>query len=161
RSSRAGARATRARSRGGHRSRLQRLLAQPPGRRMTAPAPALDRPLAARRRSLGSSLVSEAGRFGVPAILRLLAPFLSIARPSSFATWENYRAILNTNSEVVILALGAMLPLIAGEFDLSVPANAGFANVVVLGLTVNQGLPTWAAIVVAIAASALVGVANG
>jgi ribose transport system permease protein len=114
-----------------------------------------------RGRSVAATLVSEAGRFGVPAILIALATMFSVLRPSSFATWENYRAILNTNSEVVILALGAMLPLVAGEFDLSVPANAGFANVVVLGLTVNQGLPTWAAIVVALAASALVGVVNG
>lgn len=106
-------------------------------------------------------LLSEVGRFGVPAVLVVVATVFSILRPSSFATWENYRAILNTNSEVVVLALGAMIPLIAGEFDLSVPANAGFANVVVLGLTVNQGLSWWVAIVVALAASALVGVANG
>jgi ribose transport system permease protein len=114
-----------------------------------------------RGRSFTTTLVSETGRFGVVAILVVIATVFSVLRPSSFATWENYRAILNTNSEVVILALGAMLPLIAGEFDLSVPANAGFANVVVLGLTVNQGLDAWVAIVVAIAASALVGLANG
>jgi ribose transport system permease protein len=114
-----------------------------------------------RARSFGTTLLSEAGRFGVPAILVVLATVFSILRPDSFATWENYRAILNTNSEVVILALGAMLPLIAGEFDLSVPANAGLANVVVLGLTVNQGLPAWEAILVAIVASAIVGVVNG
>ncbi len=113
------------------------------------------------RRSLATMLLSEVGRFGVPAVLVVVATVFSILRPSSFATWENYRAILNTNSEVVVLALGAMIPLIAGEFDLSVPANAGFANVVVLGLTVNQGLSWWVAIVVALAASALVGVANG
>jgi ribose transport system permease protein len=114
-----------------------------------------------RSRSLGTTLLSEVGRFGVPAILVVVATVFSILRPSSFATWENYRAILDTNSEIVILALAAMLPLIAGEFDLSVPANAGFANVVVLGLTVNQGLSAWVAVVVAVVASAVVGVVNG
>jgi ribose transport system permease protein len=124
-------------------------------------APAAERHPGMRGRSLAAGLLSETGRFGVPAILVVLAIVFSFMRPESFATWENYRAILNTNSEVVILALGAMLPLIAGEFDLSVPANAGMANVVVLGLTVNQGLATWLAIVLAILASTIVGVANG
>jgi ribose transport system permease protein len=97
----------------------------------------------------------------VPILLVLVALVFSALQPESYGTWDNFRAILDTNSVVVILALGAMLPLVAGEFDLSVPANAGMANVIVLSLTVNSGHSVGFAICVSLLASLAVGLLNG
>ena len=86
-----------------------------------------------------AGLVTEAGRLGVPILLIVVAAMFSVLQPDGTARGNNFRSILDTNSEIVIMALGAMLPLVAGEFDLSVPANAGLANVILLELTVNHG----------------------
>lgn len=114
-----------------------------------------------RSRITRGSLLTELGRLGVPILLVLVAVTFSALQPESYGTWDNFRSILDTNSLVVILALGAMLPLVAGEFDLSIPANAGVANVIALSLTANSGVSVPVTVVIALLASLLIGLVNG
>lgn len=100
-------------------------------------------------------------RYGLVVILALLVAGFSLAKPSSFATWNNYRSILDNETVVVLLGLGAMMPLIVGEFDLSVAGILGVASALVTGLCALQGLPPGAAIALAILAGALLGLVNG
>jgi ribose transport system permease protein len=100
-------------------------------------------------------------RYGLAVILVLLVVGFSLLRPSSFATWDNYRSILNNQAVVVLLALGAMLPLIVGEFDLSVSGVLGVAQALVTGLCALQGLPPGLAVVLAVLAGAAIGLING
>jgi ribose transport system permease protein len=113
------------------------------------------------RKKEKEGLAGLAGRFGLLGLLVILWIFFSIMRPESFATIDNFRLILDQKTLVVLLAFAAMMPLIIGRFDLSVAAMMSFSNVLVVGLIVKQGLPAWAAILIAIAVSAFLGLVNG
>jgi ribose transport system permease protein len=110
------------------------------------------------RRDRGTSWIA---RYGLALILVGLVAGFSLVKPSSFATWDNYRSILTNQAVVVLLALGAMLPLIVGEFDLSVSGILGVAQALATGLCALQGLPPGLAVVLAVLAGALLGLVNG
>ena len=65
------------------------------------------------------------------------------------------------SAQFAIIAVGACLLMIAGEFDLSVGSMIGFAGIVIAILSVHLGWPMWAAILAAFAVAMLVGAANG
>lgn len=114
-----------------------------------------------RKRQQSSATTSVVARYGLGLILIALLIGFSLARPSSFATWDNYRSILNNEAVVVLLALAAMMPLIVGEFDLSVAGILGVAQALVTGLCALQGLPPGLAVVLSVLAGAALGLLNG
>src|SRR4051812_50116512 len=127
-----------------HRLPLAVLQRPPPGRRVTS--------------SEGTSWLA---RYGLVLILILLVVGFSLAKPSSFATWDNYRSILNNEAVVVLLALAAMMPLIIGEFDLSVAGILGVGQALVTGLCALQGLPPVVSVPLSVVAGAVLGLVNG
>lgn len=113
-------------------------------------------------RSTGSLPLSiRLARFALPFILLGFSTFFSIVKTQSFFTLDNLRGILATHSVLAILALATMLPLIIGEFDLSVGANLGLAAILVTGLPSREGQGFAVAIAAALAASTTVGLING
>ena len=87
--------------------------------------------------------------------------FFAIARPDTFLTWDNARAILDDTSVLCVLAVGVTAVLVVGEFDLSVGFVVGLAAAAGVGAMAFRGWPVWLAIAVAIGAGALAGLANG
>ncbi|HTM77551.1 MAG TPA: ABC transporter permease [Devosia sp.] len=65
------------------------------------------------------------------------------------------------SAQFAIIAVGACLLMIAGEFDLSVGSMIGFAGIVIAVLSVYLGWPMWAAIIAAFFVAMLIGAANG
>ena len=65
------------------------------------------------------------------------------------------------SAQFMIIAVGACLLMIAGEFDLSVGSMIGFAGIVIALLSVHMGWPMRAAIIAAFAVAMLIGAANG
>lgn len=110
------------------------------------------------RRSDGTSWI---GRYGLLLILVVLLIGFSLAKPSSFATVNNYRSILNNEVVVVLLALAAMMPLIIGEFDLSVAGILGVTQALATGLCALQGLSPGVAVPLSLGAGAVLGLVNG
>lgn len=100
-------------------------------------------------------------RWALPMILLLFIVIFSILEPDTFATSDNAKTILKTQSVLAILAIGTCLPLIIGEFDLSVAANLGAGLMLTAGLTTQQHLPLSLAIVLALLACTTIGVING
>lgn len=109
------------------------------------------------RKSPGQRLAELA----LPIILILLIVLFSVLQPTIFPTLSNIRGILLTQSVLAILALGAMFPLIVGEFDLSIGGNLGLGAVLVTGLPSLQGLDLVTSIVIALFACTAVGLVNG
>jgi ribose transport system permease protein len=101
------------------------------------------------------------GRYGLAALAVALLVFFSIAERDSFATLDNYRAILDNQTIVVLLAFAAMVPLIVGRFDLSVAAVLSISHVFAVGLIVKQGWSPWAAIGVTLLIAIAIGLVNG
>lgn len=65
------------------------------------------------------------------------------------------------SAQFAIIAVGACLLMIAGEFGLSVGSMIGFAGIVIALLSVHLGWPMWAAIIAAFIVAMLIGAANG
>ena len=61
------------------------------------------------------------------------------------------------SAQFAIIAVGACLLMIAGEFDLSVGSMIGFAGVVIAILSVQWGLPMWLSILCAFAVAVALG----
>ena len=124
-----------------------------------SPSPAPPRSVA--RVDAGSWLARAISRNALLVVLALLIVIFSTLLPSTFPTAFNFRTILSEKSVVALLALSVLVPLSANHYDLSVGYVLGIVHILVIGLQVKNGLPWEAAIVLAIAAAFIVGVANG
>lgn len=100
-------------------------------------------------------------RYGLIGIFVLEIAFFSILRPGTFPTSSNAQAIASTNAVVGLLALGAMLPLVVGQFDVSVGFQLGLSQTLCAGLIINAGWSAGPAALAAVAACILVGLTNG
>lgn len=90
-------------------------------------------------------------------LLVVLVVVFSIWVPNTFLTVSTLQSILGDYSITALLAVGLVIPLASGAFDLSVGLGLGAANINVMYLIVQHG---WAA-VPAIVASLLCGCAIG
>jgi len=79
----------------------------------------------------------------------------------SFATFDNFASVVRNLAFEGILALGMMLILITGNFDLSVGALASLVGVVTGWLMKQAGWPVPASIVAGLALAAFCGFLNG
>jgi ribose transport system permease protein len=101
------------------------------------------------------------GTYGLLALTALLFLVFSLARPDTFPTLANISSILSNDSIPAILALGAMIPIVTGKFDLSIGYGLGLAHVMVMQLIVNDGWSWPLACLVVILGGAVVGALNG
>ncbi|WP_404817606.1 ABC transporter permease, partial [Streptomyces resistomycificus] len=101
------------------------------------------------------------GTYGLLTLAVLLFLVFSFALPDTFPTLDNASSILSNQSIPAMLALGAMIPIVTGKFDLSVGYGLGLSHVLAMQLIVNNGWPWPVACLVVIAGSGLIGVFNG
>jgi ribose/xylose/arabinose/galactoside ABC-type transport system permease subunit len=87
--------------------------------------------------------------------------FFAAARPRTFLTWDNARAILDDASVLSVLAVGVTLILVIGEFDLSVGFVTGLAAAAAVSVMASYDWNVWAAVAVGLAAGGAAGLANG
>ncbi|HEX3736535.1 MAG TPA: ABC transporter permease [Solirubrobacterales bacterium] len=97
----------------------------------------------------------------LPLLLVAFIIIFSLLKPELFFTTSNLRTILVTQAVLAILSLATMIPLILGEFDLSVGANLGLGAILATGLQVKSGSGFVIGIVIALIACSLVGLING
>ncbi|HEY2792375.1 MAG TPA: hypothetical protein VGJ28_08475, partial [Micromonosporaceae bacterium] len=100
-------------------------------------------------------------RFVLLGVLVALILGFSFAQPNSFPTEGNLNSILISQAVTLILAIGLLLALRAGDFDLSIAATMNFAAVIVAVLTTEHHVPLGLAVVIAILVSLLIGAING
>ena len=81
--------------------------------------------------------------------------------PDTFLTWTTWRTLIDSEAIPAIVAVGLVLPLAAGAFDLAIGSELGFSTVFIAWLMAKQGLPVVAAIIVAIVGGGLIGVVSG
>ena len=114
---------------------------------------------------MGDSPSRPAGRYrrelDLLIVVYLTAIVFSILYPVSFFSPDNLRAILNNLAVDGILAVGMMLLMIAGVFDLSVGSMMSLAGVVTGWLLAKAGWPVAAAVAAGLGVAALGGLANG
>lgn len=81
--------------------------------------------------------------------------------PDTFLTKLTWQTLASEQAVTAIIAIGLLIPLAAGAFDLSCAAMVGFAAVLVSALTAREGVPLAPAVVLTLAVGAAVGAANG
>lgn len=108
-----------------------------------------------------TALSNLVATYGLLFVFVLIMLVFGALRPSSFFSAININTILVSQSVTAMLALAEMVPLATRQFDLSIGYHLGMAQVLVVGLQVNQGLgwPEAAALIVLL--SIIVGLANG
>jgi ribose transport system permease protein len=99
-------------------------------------------------------------RYGIVLAWALLVLIYGILEPDTFLTFGNLNAILSTEAVLLILALGTLVPLTVGEFDLSVAGTMGLAYVLLGVLTLQHHWPFPLALAACLVAGLLVGAVN-
>jgi ribose transport system permease protein len=101
-----------------------------------------------------------AGEAGVVLALVIICAIFEILQPA-FGSGENIRAILSALSYLGIIAVGQIILLVGGEFDLSVGSTAGLSAIVAADLMAHAHFPVPVALLLGVVTGALVGLVNG
>ncbi|MGE4575393.1 MAG: ABC transporter permease [Candidatus Pseudothioglobus sp.] len=83
--------------------------------------------------------------------------FFLVARDTGMFSLEGSMNWGIVSSQFIIIAVGACLLMIAGEFDLSVGSMIGFAGIVIAVTSVVWGWPVWLSIIAAFVISMTIG----
>jgi simple sugar transport system permease protein len=108
-----------------------------------------------RRAMIRPELGAICGTIAVFLFFLLLAPNSGMFSLEGVMNWGTVAA------QFVIIAVGACLLMIAGEFDLSVGSMIGFSGIIIALLSAVLGYPVWLSIVAAFAAALSIGALNG
>ena len=87
--------------------------------------------------------------------------FLVTIPDSGMFTLEGTMNWATVSAQFVIIAVGACLLMIAGEFDLSVGSMIGFSSVMIALLSTTLGYPVWLAVLITFAMALAIGAVNG
>jgi ribose transport system permease protein len=123
------------------------------------PGPAVTLPPGGQRGG-GFSALSLAEPLALPVMFVIMVIIYSLIEPSTFPTTGNVAAILGPNTVLFIIMIGALVPLLVGDFDLSVASISGFSGMMIALLETRANMSVVLACVIAVAASVLIGVVN-
>jgi simple sugar transport system permease protein len=87
--------------------------------------------------------------------------FLLVARDSGMFAADGIMNWGIVSAQFAIIAVGACLLMIAGEFDLSVGSMIGFSGIVIALMSVTWGFPMWISIITAFIVAMAIGWLNG
>ncbi|WP_033069089.1 ABC transporter permease [Thalassospira australica] len=91
----------------------------------------------------------------------LVTIFFLFTADSSMFTLSGFMNFMSPAAQLGILAIGAAMLMIGGEFDLSIGSMVAFAGMIFGAFTVNLGLPLIVAIPMTLVAAACMGAVNG
>jgi ribose transport system permease protein len=104
--------------------------------------------------------VDEFERFGLIIAWAACIAFFGWLRPDSFLTWANFATMLGSQAVLVVVTLGLIIPLTAGDYDLSIASTLTLSSMTIAVLNVNNGVPIGWAILAALAIGFVVGAVN-
>lgn len=81
--------------------------------------------------------------------------------PETFLNWPTWRALLDNQAITAIAALGLLLPLSAGVFNLAIGLQVGFGSIFVGWLLIDQGVSVGPAMVLTVLAGGVIGGISG
>jgi ribose transport system permease protein len=116
-----------------------------------------------RRPGVGQRLLPSVERYGLLVLFVAVIAFFSLSPKSGDVFWTtiNFRNIAGNESVRAILALAAILPLIAGQFDFSIGLNMELSAIGTAAALTRFDQPLLVAVLVGVAIGTAVGVING
>jgi len=121
--------------------------------------PAVDERIKQRSRFREALIRPELG--GIVGTAMVFAMFLLFAFDSGMFSSRGIMNWSQVSAQFMIIAVGACLLMIAGEFDLSVGSMIGFAGMMIAIFSVTLGWPVWMSIIVTFAMCIVIGAVNG
>jgi ribose transport system permease protein len=111
----------------------------------------------------GLRLAPIVGQYGLLIAWGIVALFFTLLPQTSqiFPTANNFATIFGSQAVIVMLTLALLIPLTAGDYDLSVGFNLTLSAMLIAVLNVEHQWPIVLAVLAALAAGALVGAVNG
>lgn len=100
-------------------------------------------------------------RFSVPLAWALIVLVFSLLRPATFPTVGTFGSIFGSDAVLVVLTLGLLVPLRAGDYDLSVAGTLTLSSMVIGKLNGGDNVEIWVAIAIALGVGIAVGLVNG
>jgi ribose transport system permease protein len=99
----------------------------------------------------------------ISAVYIFIAMFIvfSIWVPHTFLQWNTWKALLDSQAVTAILAVGLVIALSAGTFDLAIGTELGLGAIFVAWLLVDKGVPLVPAFILTIIVGGIIGLANG
>jgi ribose transport system permease protein len=98
--------------------------------------------------------------YALPAALVVLGAVFGAIRPEAFLSWANISTMLGSQAVLVVLTMALIIPLTAGDFDLSVASMLTLSAMILAVLNAQMGISLGLAIVVALAVGAVTGLIN-
>lgn len=116
-----------------------------------------------RRRTPAARSLLVVERYGLLVLFVLVLLFFATYDKTSdtFPTLLNFRNIVGNQSVLAIAGLASIIPLIAGQFDLSVGSIVGISSIGTAAALSRFDAPLLVAVVVGIGIGALIGLVNG
>lgn len=84
----------------------------------------------------------------------------AIAKPGIFLTWGNFSVMFTSQAPGALLALALIIPLTAGDYDLSVGATVTLTAMIIGVLNVWHQIPIGYVLLIALSAGIVVGLVN-
>lgn len=107
------------------------------------------------------SLSNILQKYAIIIVWLILAIAFSIWMPGVFNSLRNIRTLLGAQAVLVIASLAVLIPIIAGDYDMSVAATLTVVNISVAKLNIDIGLPIGVCIVIGLLIGVAIGAANG
>ena len=119
------------------------------------------KPQGHRSRTLPIPSTRVAERYALLGAWVIVIILFSILLPHTFLTRADFESILGSQAVLVVLALGLLVPLTAGDYDLSVAAILTMSSMTVAVLNAQQGVPIGWAVAAALGVGIVSGAING
>ncbi len=110
------------------------------------------------RRKPGLSVTLE--RLILPLVWVAMIVVFGVLQPGTFLSWSNISNVLGAQAVLFMLALGALLPVLIGDFDLSLGGIMGIAGATVGVFNVHFGLDVFTAAGLALVFALVAGAVN-
>lgn len=108
-----------------------------------------------------SDLTYNLERFGLAVVWIAFIALFGTMRPDTFLTWSNFSTIFGSEAVLVVVTLGLIIPLTAGDFDLSIAQVLTLVSMITAILDARLGYPLFVVIPIALLIGALIGLVNG
>ncbi|MFB9740454.1 ABC transporter permease [Pseudonocardia sulfidoxydans] len=123
--------------------------------------PVTDVDVASGRSGGGTVARSLAQRFSIVIALVVVVAVFGSLRPDTFLTTSTLQGILGSQAVLVVLTCALLIPLTAGDYDLSVAGVLMTSQMLVGVLNAQHGMNIWLVIVLCLLAGVVIGLLNG
>jgi ribose transport system permease protein len=113
------------------------------------------------RTGAASTLRASVERVALLGALAAVIVVFGVLKPAQFMTGSNFAAILGSQAVLVVLTCALLIPLTAGDYDLSIASTLMLSQMLIGVLNTHHDISIFALVPLCLLAGALVGFVNG